>query len=144
VKLPRAGAYDLAFVLDSPRIYHCFDVAVSADPKLEESRKASAVKIEPMIASRIINVGESARVLFKLSDPATNQVKRASDIQTLVFLAPGTWQNRQWAKEVSEGVYEMEFTPPQPGVYYIFLGSPSLGLAMNNNQFLVLEARKEP
>jgi hypothetical protein len=31
-RLPRDGAYDVAFLLDSPRIMHCFEAKVAENP----------------------------------------------------------------------------------------------------------------
>ena len=58
---------------------------------------------------------------------------------TLVFLAPGIWQQRDWARPVGDGVYEMTFTPPQPGAYYVFFQSPSLKVKFNQLQPATLE-----
>jgi len=115
-------------------------VRIAPDPKLEEARKNRAVRIEPLIANRRFRVGETIRLQFRLSDLNTKEPRSAKDVYTLIFLTPGIWQDRQLAKEVSAGVYEIEFKPPQPGVYYLFAGSPSLGLVLNNNRIAVLEA----
>ena len=60
----------------------------------------------------------------------------------LAFLAPGIWQQREIAKQETDGVYEMSFVPPQPGVYYIFFQSPSLGLQFNQSTPLTLQVVK--
>src|SRR5262249_48164106 len=62
------------------------------------------------------------------------------DMNVLVFLAPGIWQQQQPAKPTSDGVYEMSFVPPEPGVYYVFYQSPSLGLQFNQSAPLTLQA----
>ena len=65
-------------------------------------------------------VGESFKVRFKVTDSGSGQPKvNLEDVGVLVFLAPGIWQQREWAKAVGEGVYEMSFAPPQAGVYYV-------------------------
>jgi YVTN family beta-propeller protein len=140
VKLPQAGTYDVAFILEAPRIVHCFEVTVDASPELAAARRASAVKVEPMVSERKVRVGQSTRLRLRVTDPATGAAKEAKDILSLVFLAPGTWQTRQWAKPIGEGVYEIEFTPPETGVYYVFIASQSLGLAFNKNQLAIIEA----
>ena len=61
----------------------------------------------------------------------------------LVFLAPGIWQQREAAKPVGDGVYEMSFVPPQPGVYYVFFQSPSLGIRFNQLPPLTLQAMEK-
>jgi len=140
--LTRAGLFDLAFLLDTPRIVHCFPVRVEADPDLEATRDFGSVRIEPLVSSRTIRVGESTRLRFKLSDPKTKELKGSlTDVGSLIFLAPGIWQNRQMAKEVERGIYEILFEAPQEGFYYVYLESPSVGLRFDNAQKLILEAR---
>ncbi len=141
-RLTRAGLFDLAFLLDTPRIVHCFPVRVEADPDLEATRDFGSVRIEPLVSSRTIRVGESTRLRFKLSDPKTKELKGSlTDVGSLIFLAPGIWQNRQMAKEVERGIYEILFEAPQEGFYYVYLESPSVGLRFDNAQKLILEAR---
>jgi hypothetical protein len=55
-------------------------------------------------------------------------------------LAPGTWQERLWAREVEPAVYAVELTPPRPGVYYVYLQVASLGLELNNPQYSIIRA----
>jgi hypothetical protein len=43
--------------------------------------------------------------------------------------------------EAADGRYETKFTPPAPGVYYVYVGAPSIGLKTSNPQYLTLEAR---
>jgi YVTN family beta-propeller protein len=145
VKLRRAGLYDLAFLLDAPRVVHCFEVAVASNPALPDQGNTIPIIIEPMIKDPLLRVNETARLQFRLTDARTKQLRNGlTDLQVLTFLAPGIWQKRQYARQTGEGIYEIEFVPPEPGVYYIYLGSESAGLKLNNPQFLVLEAVKKP
>jgi YVTN family beta-propeller protein len=142
-KLRRPGFYDLAFFLDTPRIVHCFEVSVDPNPELAAQRKGRPVDIEPLINSRLVPVGEPVRLRFRLTDPATKQPKAdLKDVRVLTFLAPGIWHQREWAQPAGAGTYEMDFVPPQPGIYYVYVECPSLGLTLNNPQYVVLEARR--
>ena len=58
----------------------------------------------------------------------------------LAFLSPGIWQQREWARHVGEGVYEVSFTPPRAGVYYVFFQCPSLGIQFRQLPHLILTA----
>lgn len=141
-QLRRPGEYDLAFFLDSPRILHCFPLQVEANPQLQLQRRArKPVDITPQIESRSLSVGKQASLRFRLGDPLSGELRRSvSDLNVLVFLAPGTWEKRQWAQEVEPGHYQVAFTPPRPGVYYVFLASRSQGLEFNQSPFLILYA----
>lgn len=140
-RLTRAGLYDLAFLLDTPRILHCFPIRVEADP---DAVKAQGVRIEPLLNSRVVWVGEKIRLRFKLSDLNTKEPQSSlTDVNSLIW-APGGGQQRQSAIEVGKGLYEIEFQPPEAGIYYVYLEVPSLGLEIDNPQMLILEARTKP
>jgi YVTN family beta-propeller protein len=141
-KLNQAGLYNLAFLMNSPRIVHCFSVRVEPNPEFAAAKDSGEVRIEPLIKDRQVRVGEKIRLQFKLVDSETKRPKPGlRDLGALIFLAPGIWQNRPGAREVARGIYEIEFQPPQSGVYYVYLEAPSLGLKMDNPQYLILQAR---
>jgi YVTN family beta-propeller protein len=144
VKMPAGGNYDLAFLLDSPRVVHCFDVAVKPNPAMANRYPDAPLKVEYLIEGTNIRAGEKVSVRFKLLDPVKKEPKAGlKDVGVLTFLAPGIWQERQWATQVGEGVYEITFTPPEPGVYYIFLQCPSLKIKLNELPHMILDGRQE-
>ena len=142
-RLPEAGSYDVAFLLDSPRLVNCFDVTVAENPVLPKAPAAS-ITIEPVLSETTARVGESYKLRFKVLDKKSNQPKvNLADIGVLVFLAPGIWQQREWAKPVGNGVYEVTFVPPQAGVYYVYFQCPSLDLRFNQITPLTIQAIKK-
>lgn len=144
VKLPAHGFYDVPFVLDSPRLVNCFDFAIEENPALPK-KNTVAIKIEPLSVAPTLKVGENYRLRFKVIDTVSNKPNaKLDDVGVLVFLAPGIWQQRDWAKSLGEGVYEVSFVPPQPGVYYVFFQCPSLEVKFNQIPSLHLEAIKDP
>ncbi len=46
VKLPQGGHYDLAFLLDSPRVINCFDVAVKDNPAMAKRNDEAPLRIQ--------------------------------------------------------------------------------------------------
>jgi len=141
VKLPRSGKYDVAFLLDSPRVIHCFSAEAKLNPELEKKRQRAPLQVESLLTNKQMKVGEKLRLRFKLTDPATNEPKVGlRDMRVLTFLAPGVWQKRQWAQSVGDGVYESEITAPQAGVYYVFFECPSLKVSYVQLPYLVLQA----
>lgn len=135
------GQYDVPFLLDSPRIVNCFSVSVAENPALPK-KKDVPIRVEPLLKETPLRVGESYQLRFRVTDSATNQPKEVRDMGVLVFLAPGIWQQREWAKMVGDGVYEMSFVPPSEGVYYIYFQSPSLEVKFNQIPFITLQAVK--
>lgn len=143
VRLTDPGHYDVAFLLDSPRVVNCFDFTVAEDPGVAQQRP-SAIKIVPLMNETTLRVGERYNLRFKVTDAISNQPKmNLDDMGVLVFLAPGIWQQREAAKPAGDGVYEMSFVPPQPGVYYVFFQSPSLGIRYNQLPPLTLQAMEK-
>jgi YVTN family beta-propeller protein len=139
VRLGGHGHYDVPFLLDSPRMVNCFDFTVKENPDLPK-QKGVAIKVKPLLKDRNMRAGESYQLRFKVTDPITNQPKAVKDMGVLVFLAPGIWQQREWAKPLGDGIYEMSFVPPQEGVYYVYFQSPSLGVQFSQLPFLLLQA----
>jgi YVTN family beta-propeller protein len=140
VRLDKQGHYDVAFLLDSPRMVGCFDIAVRENPDLPKP-KGVPIKVEAAAVGAQPRVGESYRLRFKVTDAETNQPKTdLKDMGVLVFLAPGIWQQREWATHAGGGVYEISFVPPRAGVYYVYFRAPSLGVQFNQMPFLTLRA----
>jgi YVTN family beta-propeller protein len=142
VRLSDAGYYDVVFLLDSPRVVNCFDLTVAENPALPRKIE-TAIKIDPLVKEALARVGERFNIRFRLLDTKTGTPKlNLEDVRVLVFLAPGIWQQRELAKSVGEGVYETSFVPPNPGVYYVFVQSASLGLDFNQSTPLTVQAGK--
>ncbi|MEE8350347.1 MAG: cytochrome D1 [Acidobacteriota bacterium] len=143
--LRRPGPYHVALFLDSPRTIHCFPVTVAPSPELEaERRRLKAAHVEATAESRDLQVGETVTLTFKLSDPTTQEpLKAVPDLRILTFAAPGIWQKRHRVQESGEGVYQLHFAPPTPGVYYVFAASQSLGLTYNKSPFLTLRVKEQ-
>jgi YVTN family beta-propeller protein len=144
VRLPKGGAYTVSLLLDSPRITHCFEAEAKHNPKLDADRRA-ALRVEYLDEGKRLRVGETHRVRFKLFDTATGQpAADLKDVRVIAFLAPGTWQTRALARPAGAGVYEMDFEVPQPGVYMVFVESPSRGVAFRQLPHLTLQAEAAP
>ncbi|HEX6085992.1 MAG TPA: hypothetical protein VF266_15775, partial [Thermoanaerobaculia bacterium] len=136
-KVPAAGTYDVAFFLDSPRVLHCFDLAVKGDPR--PSRRE--VAIETILDKKPIVAGETLEVRFRLRDAGTREPHRnVADVHALAFLTPGTWQKRVALEPADDGTYRVKLPVPQAGIYYVFLESDSLRLQLNAGRPLIFEA----
>ena len=141
-RLNNPGAYDVAFLLDSPRVINCFEINVAQNPNGPKTIDTS-YKIEPVTKAGVARVGERFSVRFKVVDYKTGAAKTGlNDLTMLVFLAPGVWQERDLAKPLENGVYETSFIPPNEGVYYVFFQSLSLGLQYNQSMPLTISAAK--
>ncbi|HKU78128.1 MAG TPA: cytochrome D1 domain-containing protein [Pyrinomonadaceae bacterium] len=141
IRLDTPGYYDAVFLLDSPRAIHCFSFAVDENPSLPKPISAG-LKVQ-QLSTDIPVVGQSYTLRFKLIDGNTGEGKpNLNDLGVLVYLAPGIWQERKAAMPVGNGVYEMSFIPPQPGVYYVHFRIPSMDVPFSQITPLVLETKK--
>jgi YVTN family beta-propeller protein len=143
VKLPASGRYDVAFLTDSPRIAHCFETAADPNPLLKEA-PAVALRIEHQSAGMQVQAGQDFPLRFKLIDTRTNKPKDdLKDVRVLTFLAPGTWQRRDIAKPLGNGMYEINLNVPETGVYMVFVESSSMGVRYRDMPWLTLRATEE-
>jgi hypothetical protein len=139
-QVPAEGMYDVAFYLDSPRVVHCFSLAVRSNPALKKLA-VHRVNVQSLMAAPIIQVNEPVELKFKLTDPATGKAHaNLTDVRIVAFLAPGVWQRREMATASGDGVYTLTASVPEPGIYYVFVESPSLGLRLNAQRPVILQA----
>ena len=141
IRLDAPGFYDAVFLLDSPRTVHCFDFRVDDDPSRPKPKRPALVVQQLSRESPV--VGKSYNLRFRLIDHPSGEGKPNLDLHVLVFLAPGIWQDRLPAKSLGDGVYEIDFVPPQPGVYYVHFRIPSLEVPYSQIFPLVLEAKRK-
>jgi DNA-binding beta-propeller fold protein YncE len=129
------GRYRVALFLDSPRTVHCFDLSVAEDPVLAAQRlREQPVRVEPRIPSRELTAGQTARLDFRLTNPVTGKPEEGlTDVNVLVYLASGTWHQRQWAHGLGDGLYEVDFVPPASGTYNVAVESLSQRLPFHRS-----------
>jgi YVTN family beta-propeller protein len=140
--LPAAGDYEVAVFVNAPRSLTCFPLTVAEDPALAAKRHRLPVTIEQLTEGVVIPAGAPALLAFRLRDPKTSAPRDGlDDAMVLIVQAGGTWFTRQSLKNTEGGRYETEFTAPSPGVYYVYIGVPSIGLRTSNARGLALEAR---
>jgi DNA-binding beta-propeller fold protein YncE len=140
-----AGDYDLALFVAAPRLVQCFPVKVAEDPVLVAQRNKRPLDVDIQAEPREPTAGQDVRVRLRLTDPQTGAPKTGlTDVRVLTFLAPGIWQQRQWATERGEGLYEITFQPREEGLYYVFVEVPSAGLQLRKSPYLTLVAGPAP
>ncbi|HKU76603.1 MAG TPA: cytochrome D1 domain-containing protein [Pyrinomonadaceae bacterium] len=140
VKLPASGRYDVAFLNDSPRVSHCFNLTAETNPLMKEE-KPVALSIEHQVKERKMAVRQDFTFRFKLVETATgNPRSDLQDVRVLTFLSPGVWQRRDIATSLGNGVYELKINVPEAGVYMLFVESPSMGIRYTDLPYLMLQA----
>ncbi|HWM91604.1 MAG TPA: cytochrome D1 [Thermoanaerobaculia bacterium] len=140
VQLGRAGTYDVAVLVGSPKVLHCFPLTVAEDPK---AGRRKALGIEYLVDRREVGVGEEVAVRLRITDPDGGAPRSGlKDVRVLTFLSPGQRQQRQVADEVGNGVYEVRFRPTREGVWFVFLEVDSAGLSFEESPSLTLQVNE--
>ena len=138
-KLPKSGIYDVAFLLDSPRITHCFSATAKPNPALPREKQV-AIRIEYLNNEQPLRVAENYKLRFKVVDNVTFKAKSdLKDVRVLTMLTSGTWQKRDFARSLGNGVYELDINVPQTGVYFVFVESKSQQVSFRQLPYLTLQ-----
>jgi hypothetical protein len=136
VRLPEAGRYDVAFLLDSPRVLHCFSADVAVDPLAQKLRRSLAIEYLDFPSSAL--AGGTLKVRFRLSDATDAPRAGVRDLRVRWFVPPGNDRGEADAREVASGVYEASAPLGQAGAYYLHVVSRSLGVGAGGLPFRTL------
>lgn len=139
ITLGKPGRRDLALLVNSPRLTHCFPFEVLENPA--RPQRGAALSIEARVDTRRPLVGREMALRFQLTDTATRAPATGlTDVYITTFLSPGMLRRRTLAVETSPGLYQIPFTPPEVGAYFAFVEVLSKGLRVEQSPPLVLEA----
>jgi YVTN family beta-propeller protein len=127
VKWPAAGRYDVAFLLESPQILHCFTAQVGKNPAI--ARKGAPLQVTYLSPQGPIEAGGEVTLRFRLTDPVTGQAAGGiGDARVLYYRYPGQDRAEVAAREVGDGIYEASLRIERPGAYAVNLGALSRGV----------------
>ena len=139
VRIPVAGGYDVAFMLQTPQMLHCFSATAAENPALANSREP--LKLEFQTTQRQYNVGETATIRFRLADGVTRQPKVGlAGVNALYFLSPGRRRTEVKVTEVGAGVYEARIALAEEGAWYVYVGVPTMKIGYERLPFFSLQA----
>ena len=124
VRIPVAGRYDVAFLLEQPRLVNCFSLEAKEDPTLASQRQR--IVVEYLVKSREVPLGKTVPVRFTVRTEGGEPQTGLKDLRVLSFLVPGQHRNETIAREVQPGVYEAPVAIPEHGAYQINVASKAL------------------
>ena len=141
LRLPAAGHYDVAFLLDSPRVLHCFGAEALPNPALAR-RAGLAVEFLDLPYTR--PVGGEVTVRVKVTDGRSGAPRPGlADVQLAWHQVPGRHPAQATAREVGGGVYEATLGLQRAGLYYVFASVPSLRVAPNQVLFRTVQVEQD-
>ncbi len=139
VRIPAAGTYDVAFLLDTPRLLHCFAFEAKPNPRIKVALKPLAVSY--LLKQRRVTAGHTVTLRFRLTDPATDQPRTdVRDVRVLYYRAPTHGRTVVRARHVADGVYEAALPLKRAGAYYVYVGAPSLKVHYGDLPYMTLRA----
>lgn len=142
VRVPGHGRYQVALLLDSPRILHCFEFTAKANPVLAD-KASQRPTIQLVTRERKMKVGERFVLQFKVLKPGKGDpVTGVKDLLVQATLAPGNWFEKFQTSELGDGLYEVWLTPQRPGSYYLTFSSTELRMDARHFPHVVLIAQK--
>jgi YVTN family beta-propeller protein len=134
IKLPGAGRFDVAFLLNQPNIIHCFTALVEPDKTLEQH--PGMPKVEFMLDKATAALGSPYVVRFRIVQGKQNaQRSGVKDVQVRYFRAPTSRARQVAALEVGDGIYEAPVTLDQNGAWYLHVRAASLGAGFDDKTF---------
>ncbi|MEX2498286.1 MAG: hypothetical protein WD397_05355 [Wenzhouxiangellaceae bacterium] len=140
-RLDTHGVHDVVFLLDNPRILHCFTLDIAPDPAapVVAERDWTVQAIDP--PSRL-KVGRAHRVNLQLRPETTTGAAHLADtpINVLVAMSSGQWRQRVEVRSDAAGRFALHIKPPLPGHYQIHIEAPLPGLDEPDRPALVLAA----
>ena len=144
VRIPAGGDYQVALLLDSPRLVHCFNFTAKPG-EAEKASQGAGLQVEYVDAPSQVKAGQPFKLQLRASDPSTGQpVVDLADLVLLASQTGGNWNRRYLAAPMGDGLYEVELNLPQPGMYQILLSATSRGAGLEELPRITLEATKDP
>lgn len=125
VRIPVAGRYDVALMVNAPRVIDCFSVQAEENPALAADKQR--IVAEFLAPSREVPLGAKVPVRVRLSSADGKPKAGLKDVTLFSFLVPGQRRELVLAREVEPGVYEAAVAIPEHGAYSIHVASKTLG-----------------
>ncbi|NBA96742.1 YncE family protein [Pseudomonas sp. R5(2019)] len=135
LKLPAAGRFDVAFLLNQPQIIHCFSTQVE---QRSGAIPAGAPRLEFLKDHAPLTAGQPYTLRFKVLQGQGEPRAGLKDLTVRYYLAPSSRAREIPVREVSEGLYEAPLELAQSGAWYVHVRSPSLGNSLGDKAFASL------
>ena len=125
VRLPVSGRYDVAFLLDNPRVLHCFAAEALPDPALQKGR--GEVLVEFVDFPSRAGAGSRVPIRLRVTEASTRAPRDGvQGVSILSHSVPGGPKVETPATGKGGGLYEAEVLVDRAGAWYFFASIPSL------------------
>lgn len=135
VKMPAAGTFDVAFLLNQPQIIHCFSTQIVDAPGATHRKSA---RVEFLGADKPLLQNSPYVAKVRIFDEAGKPRLGLRDINLRYFLAPSSLARSLPLEEIGEGVYQAPLQLAEAGAWYLHVQAPSLGRKFAENNYTSL------
>ncbi|PWB33920.1 cytochrome D1 [Pseudomonas sp. SDI] len=135
VKLPAAGTFDVAFLLNQPQIIHCFSTQVAASASAPHRQ---VTRVEFLLDPAPAQQGSPFVARFRLVEGSGQPRLGVRDLSLRYFLAPSSRAMSSEVKELGDGLYEAPLQLAEAGAWYLHVQAPSLGTAFAEKNYTSL------
>lgn len=142
VHLTIGGQFDVPILIDQPRVVHCFHVDVVDRMERDKASVGAALRVELLFPVGAVAAGKPTTFAFKVIDADSGEpVGGIRDLEALVFLPPGVWQQRPRVTEIGGGMFQFHLTLPRAGRYNVLFAAASRSIRLNDLPHGTLTAR---
>lgn len=141
LRIPVAGHYDVAFLLENPRVLHCFSADAAPNPARPQE---AGLDVEYLDLPTSLDQGRTLPVRLRLSDTRSRAAR--ADLQDVLVswhAVPGRLQGRAMARHLGGGDYEAPVPLGKAGVYYLFVSVASLDLLPSELPFRTIQVASD-
>ncbi len=133
LRIPAAATFQVAFLLEQPRVIHCFEFTANPDPSAGAPTAAGTSELTILNDDLAPAAGAPYVLRLELTDGTTGEpIDGVQDVRVVAAQTGGSWSDRLVATPVGGGIYEVTITVPEPGAYQLFFSVPSLGVAVDD------------
>lgn len=139
IKAPKNGEYDVVFLLEDPRIIHCFAFSVEESPEVQADEPIRP-RVRLLAESNELQVGSEVSFAFELTSEKTGEPLAGIADLGVLLTSPTGAQVRARAIDGNAGRYTVTVTIRDPGLYYLFISSRSRGFRVQDQRPVTLRA----
>lgn len=140
VTIEKLGNYDVAVMLDQPRMIHCFTAKLEGNTDTPKQKEQAKVKLELLPLKTKPQAKAETLLSFKLQDAASGKpITGIQDARLLAFEPPGLWQKREWLQEIEIGTYQAVVIFPHAGKFNLLVEAKSQALGFTDQTLTVVK-----
>ncbi|HSH71255.1 MAG TPA: cytochrome D1 domain-containing protein [Deferrisomatales bacterium] len=131
IRIPRSGDFSVAFMLSDPQVVHCFQFTARPNPELSDGVQGIKPELK-ILTTEKPKAGVAYTLQLEMTDADSGEpLEGAQDLLVLAMALAGNWSQRATATELGDGVYQLQLTFPNAGMYNLFFMAPSQGLGID-------------